>query len=158
MSYPKKLFIFAIATFLFASPAWAGSGFAMTLRNALADTITTQIGGGAKLDEFSGVRPANCAAITSQVKLVEHTMGTPFAPAASSAIISATLPANQNALMTGTVSWFRLYKADGVTCEVDGDVGIAGSAAQLIVNSVSFVAGIPVVVQSFSFAIGNPGI
>lgn len=131
-------------------------GYATSLRNAKLDAITTFAGNGAKLQIYNGTQPATGAAITSQTKLSEHTLASPFASGSSGGVLSPTAPSQVNALATGTASWFRIYKADGTTFVMDGAVGVTGSGAPCIVNSTSFTSGVGVAVTSMSFTDGNP--
>jgi hypothetical protein len=135
----------------------ASAGFSMAIRNAIGDAIITQFGGGTKLQMYTSPRPANGAAITTQVKLSEHTGATPYAPATSGAVITGTLPSNVNAAFSGTCTWARRTTSGGTFLE-DVDVTVAGGGGGVIVNSTSFVAGIAVIVQQDNHTIGNPGI
>ena len=64
----------------------AATVYVTALRNAQLDAKTTFIGNAGLLRIYS----AAYAALLS-----EHTLGSPFAPAASSGVLSATLPAHQ---------------------------------------------------------------
>lgn len=97
-------------------------GMSTTLRNARGAAITTEVGSAAKFQIYSGTRPATGAAITSQVKLAEFTMGTPFATT-SGGITTLTLPANTTGLAAGTATWARLTKADGTSFVIDFTAG-----------------------------------
>lgn len=134
----------------------AATGYATTLRNAQLDAKTTFIGNAGLLRIYDGTRPANGAAVTTQVKLSEHTLGSPFASGAASGVLTPNLPSNVNALVNGTASWYRIVKADGTTFVEDGGVGT--SAQPCIVNSTAFLSGVPVVVTSLVTTAGNAGI
>lgn len=129
-----------------------------TIRQAMLDAITTGAGASAKLRFYSGTRPATNGAITTL--LAELICNATFAPAASGttdgAAVTLTLNAiaSANASATGTATWFRIYKSDGTTFVMDGDVGTSGS--DLNMTSTSFVSGQPVAVSSFVITEGNP--
>jgi hypothetical protein len=89
-------------------------GLSTTLRNARLDAITTAAGSAAKFQIYDGSRPATGAAITSQVKLAEFTLGSPFAPAASGGVLTITLPSNATGLAAGTASWARIVTSGAV--------------------------------------------
>lgn len=125
-------------------------GYATGLRNAKLDANTTFIGAGAKLRIYDGARPATGAAIGAQVKLVEYTCGTPFAPAAAGGVLSPTLPATVAALATGTATWYRIVKADGTTFCQDGGVGDG-----LTLSSSSITSGVDVAVTGWTVTGGN---
>lgn len=127
------------------------TGYAVTLRNAQMDAITTFAGSGAKLRIYDGTRPATGGAATTL--LAEFTLGTPFAPAASAATLSPTLPANATAAATGTATWFRVVKADGTTHVLDGSAGTTGT--DMVLNTTSITSGITVSVTAWSVTRGN---
>lgn len=89
-------------------------GLSTTLRNARLDAITTAAGAAAKFQIFAGARPATGAAITSQVKLAEFTLGSPFAAAASAGVLTLNLPANATGLAAGTATWGRIVTSGAV--------------------------------------------
>lgn len=128
-------------------------GFAVNLRNARADAITTFTAGSALLRIYNGSRPATGG--TATTLLAELTMNATFAGAAASGVLTANAISNDSsANATGTASWFRIVKADGTTHVLDGDVGTSGSDLNL--NTTSIVAGGPVAVSSFVLTEGNP--
>jgi hypothetical protein len=127
------------------------TGYNVTLRNAQMDAITTFAGAGAKLRIYDGTRPATGA--TATTLLAEFTLGSPFAPAATSATLSPTLPSNATAAATGTATWFRVVKADGTTHVLDGSAGTTGT--DMILNTTSITSGITVSVTAWSVTRGN---
>lgn len=128
------------------------TGYVATLRNAQLDAITTFVGAGGKLRIYSGTRPATGG--TATTLLSEHTLGSPFAPAASGGVLSPTLPANVNGSSTGTATWFRVLKADGTTIGFDGSVGTSGQDLNL--NTTSIASGVPVAITAWTITRGNP--
>lgn len=128
-------------------------GFSSTLRNARADAITTNAGSAAKLQIYDGTRPATGAAITSQVKLAEFTMGSPFAAAASAGVLSPTLPSNATGLAAGTATWARLVKSDGTTFVCDFTVGTSGT--DIVLNTVTVSVGLTLQMTAASITEGN---
>lgn len=129
------------------------TGYNVTLRNAQLDAITTFIGSGAKLQIYSGTRPATGGAISAQVKLAEFVLGTPFAPAAASGTLSPSLPSNTTGLANGTATWFRIVQSDGVTHGIDGSVGTSGT--DLILNTTTVSSGVTISVTAFTVTRGN---
>lgn len=127
--------------------------YIVTLRNSMLDLITTQAGAGALIRIYDGARPATGGATT--VLLAELTGGTPFAPAAASGVLTLTaITQDSSANATGTASWFRIVKADGVTHVLDGSVAVSGSDLNLTTTSI--VSGQPVSITSFTITEGNP--
>lgn len=125
----------------------------VAVRNAMGDAITTQVGNGGKLSILTGAQPANCAAADSGTLLAQHTLGTPFAPAASGGVLSPTLPGNVNAGATGAAGYWRLYKADGTTCVSQGSAGTSGT--DMILNTTALVSGGPVQINSWTITMAG---
>jgi hypothetical protein len=124
-------------------------GMSVSARNARLDAISTVVGNAGKLALYDGVRPATGGTATN--KLAEFTMGSPFAPAASNAVLSPTLPANTTGLAAAgggtTATWARLSKSDG-TFVMDLSVGATGSGADVILTNVSIAQGQTVTMTS----------
>lgn len=128
------------------------TGYNVLLRNAQLDAIATFAGAGALLRVYNGTRPATGG--TATTKLSEDVLGSPFAPAAASGVLSPTLPSNVVGLAAGTASWFRIVKADGVTHVVDGDVAVSGS--DMNITSTTISVGETIAITSFTITRGNP--
>ena len=127
--------------------------YSTTLINARLDAITTAVGNAGILRIYSGTRPANVAAAITGTILAELTCGTPFAPAASSGVLtpnSVTQDSSANA--TGTATHFRLFTSGG-TAVADGDVGTSGSDLNLTTTSI--VSTQPVSVTSWTITGGQ---
>ena len=124
--------------------------FSTTCRNGMADAITTAVGNAGKLRIFTGAVPANCAAAFTGTLLSEHTLGSPFAPAASGGVLSPTLPSNVNGSADGTAGYYRIYKSDGTTCVYQNIVVSSGSGLVLNPSSNVIASGQPVQINSWS--------
>jgi hypothetical protein len=127
-------------------------GYALTLRNAQLDAITTFAGAGAKLRIYSGTQPATGGAITTQI-VNDFTLGSPFAPGASGAVLSPTLPSASTGSAAATATWFRLFKADGTTQVIDGTVGTSGT--DMILNTTTISVGVAVSISAWTVSRGN---
>lgn len=128
--------------------------FSTTLRNARADAITTTAGNSGKLRIYSGTRPANPAAAITGTLLAELTCNATFAPAASGGVLTLNAITQDSAAdATGTATHFRLFKSDGTTVVLDGDVGTSGSDCNI--NTTSIVSGAIVAVTSFVLTEAN---
>lgn len=128
-------------------------GLSTTIRNAMADAITTAAGASALLRFYSGTRPATAGTVTTL--LAELTCNATFAPAASGGVLTLNaITTDSSANATGTATWFRIVKSDGTTFVMDGDVGTSGSDINM--NTVSFVSGGPVAETSFVLTMPNP--
>ena len=127
-------------------------GYAVALRNAQLDEITTRAGASALLRIYDGTRPATGG--TATTLLAELTCNATFAPAASGGVLTLNaISDDTSANATGTATWFRIVQSDGSTHVMDGGVSTSGS--DLNFDSVSFVAGGTVSVSSFTITAGN---
>jgi len=123
-------------------------GHAVTLRNNQLDQITARAGNGALLRAYDGARPATGGAATT--KLVEWTLGTPFAAGAAVGVLSPTLPADVLGLANGQISWFRIVQSDGSTHVTDFGL------SEVSINNVNVTVGATMKVTSFTITAGNP--
>jgi hypothetical protein len=127
------------------------TGYNVLARNAQLDALTTYAGAGAKLRIYDGTRPATGG--TATTLLAEFTLGTPFAPAASAAVLSPNLPSATTGAAAGTSTWFRIVKADGTTQVIDGSAGTSGT--DLVLNTATISVGVAVSISAFTITRGN---
>lgn len=112
-----------------------------TIRSNRETQLNTDIGTSAILKIYAGSRPANVAtAISSQTLLTSHTCGSSAFGSVSSGVLTANTIAD--AIVGSSVSslaptFFRLFKSDGTTACVDGDVGSSGD---LVLSGASTVS------------------
>jgi hypothetical protein len=123
------------------------------MRNAKLDANATIIGNAGLLRIYNGTKPSGGGAISTQTKLAEFTLGSPFAPAADNGVQDVTLPADVTGLASGTATWGRILKADGTTACIDVTVGT--SAANVILNTTSITSGGDVSITDFTITDGN---
>lgn len=127
-------------------------GYAVAVRDARNNAITTFTGASALLRFYDGSRPATGGAATTL--LAELVCNATFAPGSSSGVLTLNaIASDASANATGTATWFRIVKADGTTHSMDGNVGTSGS--DLNMSSVSFVATAVIAVSSFVITGGN---
>ena len=126
--------------------------YAVTIRNARLDAVTTGAGASALLRFYDSTRPATGG--TATTLLAELVCNATFAPAASGGVLTLNAIADDaSANATGTATWFRIVKSDGTTHAMDGDVGTSGS--DLNMSTVSFVETAVIAVTSFVVTGGN---
>jgi len=103
-----------------------------------------------KLRIYTGAQPATADdAIGAVTLLAELVFANPAFGAAVNGVATANAIASDvTADATGTATWFRVWKSDGVTPIWDGSVGAA--AADLVLNSVAIQAGARVDVTSLT--------
>jgi hypothetical protein len=130
--------------------------YSIPVRNARLDAIETAIGAGAIMKIRSGGQPANCAAADTGAVLATLNLPADYMLAAAAGVKSKSGSWGDAAAdASGTAAHFRLYSADGVTCGLQGSVGLAGSGADLIVDNAVFAAGQGFTVTQFDIAAGN---
>lgn len=117
-------------------------------RNARANAITTAVGNAGLLRIYSGAAPVDCATAASGSLLCQHTLGTPFAPAAGGGVLSPTIPSNANAGANGTAGYWRVYDSGGATCHLQGSCGTSGT--DMIMNTTALTSGGPVQITSWT--------
>ena len=128
--------------------------YSTPVRNAKLDAIETAIGASAILKIRSGAAPANCAAADSGTVLATLNLPADWMGAAAAGVKSLLGTWQDLAAdASGTAGYFRIYASDGVTCHIQGTVGV--SAADMIVDSVSFTAGQSFSITSFAITDGN---
>jgi hypothetical protein len=131
--------------------------FPAAVRNARANVVTSTAGNGALLRIYTGARAANAdTAIGAQVLLAELTCNTPFAPSASSGVLTANaITQDSSANATGTAVWFRLVDSSGATVVMDGSVTATGDGGDLQLTTTSIASGVPVSITSFIMTEGG---
>lgn len=127
-------------------------GYALGLRNAQLDAITTFAGAGARLRIYGGTQPTTGGAVTTLL-VNDFVLGTVFAPAAASATLSPALPPASTGAVAGTATWFRVVKSDGTTFVMDGSVGTA--SADLILTTTTIANGSAVAISAWTITKGN---
>jgi hypothetical protein len=129
--------------------------YSTTLRNAQLDAITTAVGTSGILRIYSGSRPANVAAAITGTLLAECVCNaSAFAAAASGGVLTANAIADDSsANASGTASHYRLFRSDGTTAVIDGDVSTSG--ADLNLDNTSINSGQVVSITSFTITAGN---
>ena len=129
--------------------------YSTTLRNAQLDAITTAVGTSGILRIYSGTRPANVAAAITGTLLAELVCNaSAFAAAASGGVLTANAISNDSSANgSGTASHYRLWKSDGTTAVIDGDVSTSG--ADLNLDNTSITTGQVVSVTSFTITAAN---
>jgi len=115
--------------------------FATTGRNNMMDGLVSSIGSNALFRVYTGVIPLTCAtALSGNTVLGELPCSATFAPAASGGVLTVNaITTDASADATGTATFFRLFRSNGTTVEVQGTVGTSG--ADLNMNTVDFTVG-----------------
>lgn len=127
--------------------------YAVTLKNARLDAITTAIGTSGLLKIYDGTQPATPdTAITSQVLLATLACSSTFAPGASGGVLTANAIFAGTAVANGTASWYRLTTSGG-TAKHDGTIGTSGTDG--IINNTTITSGQSVSCTSLTITSAN---
>jgi hypothetical protein len=125
--------------------------FSTSVRNAMLDSIESTMGTAAKLQIYTGAAPANCAAAASGTKLVEITLASDWASAASAgAKALSSLPLSTTALAAGTAGHYRFVDSAGTTCHEQGTVTATGGGGDMTIDNAVLASGQTVQVTAFS--------
>lgn len=123
-----------------------------TVRNARLDAIETAIGVSPTLEIRTLAQPANCAAADVGVVLATLALPSDWMAAASAGVKAKSGTwTDASADATGTAAHFRIKQ--GAACHMQGSVGL--SAADMIVDSISFTANQGFTISSFQLTDAN---
>lgn len=124
----------------------------LTITNALSQTFMNAVtaaidagSGAGKIRVYDGTQPAGPAtAVSTQTLLAELTFSDPSFGAATDANPGARITANSitqdsSADASGTATWFRCLDSDN-NAVIDGDVGLAGSGANMELTTTTITA------------------
>ena len=127
--------------------------YAVTLKNARLDAITTAISTSGLLSIYTGTQPTNPdTALSGNTLLAQLALSSTFAPGSSAGVLTANTITSATAGNTGTATWGTLTTS-GATRKVDFSVGTSG--ADLNLNTTSIVSGASVSVTSLTITAGN---
>lgn len=121
--------------------------YSTTARTNRMTQLSTDIGSNAVVKLCSGTRPANVAAALTGNTVVTMAGNASGFGLASSGVLTANAIANATAALSGTVTHFRVFKSDGTTAVIDGDVANAG--ADLNLDNPVIASGQTVGISSF---------
>ena len=125
-------------------------------RNAMLEALETELGANPILKMRTGALPSNVAASDSGT--VVATLALPadaFAAAASGVKSKNGTWQDLLADNAGVIGHYRIYKSDGTTCVMQGDVTEAGGGGMMIVDNNDVNAGQQVSVTSFDITQGG---
>lgn len=127
-----------------------------TVRTTRVDAIRAAIDGGAgpgRMKIWSGVKPAKGSPPAGTL-LADLVLSDPCGVSAAG-VLTITVPLEDtSADQSGTASFFILEDSVG-TFVLDGDCGESGSGADLIMSTVTVVAGQPVEVTTLTITDGS---
>ncbi len=113
---------------------------AVARRNEMLDALTNNANS-SLLRIYSGTRPTDAdTALSGNTLLAQLTLNaTSFAAASAGVLTANAITSDSSADATGTASFARWVESDGTT--VIGDLSVGTSGTEVILNTVSIVAG-----------------
>jgi len=122
-----------------------------TVRNGVLNAWETAIGTSAIIRIFTGSAPAAVGDASTGTELVEYSLGSDWASAASSgAKALASLPLTTTAGGTGTAGYYRIYASDGTTCHEQGSVTATGGGGDMTISNTLITSGQTINITGFT--------
>lgn len=129
-------------------------------RNAMLNALAGEIGASAKLRVYAAAAPEDIPASVANgngtnTLLAELTCNTTFAPAAANATLTPNAVTGTTAVAGGSLAnaYYRVYKADGITCVRQGTAGKVGTGKSLTFEVDTFVVDLPVNIASWTITL-----
>jgi hypothetical protein len=130
--------------------------FSVNVRNGRLDAIETVISTAPILKIRTGSPPANCAASRTGTVLASITLPSDWMNNASSGQKTKLGTwTDASADNGGTAGHFEVMDSTDTTCHIQGTVTATGGGGDMTVDSVTFVAGQPFEVTTFTLTDGN---
>lgn len=128
--------------------------YAVLLKNARLNQITSQISTSGFLRIYSGTQPTNPdTALSGNTMLANLALSSTFAPAAASGVLTANaISTETSADNTGTATFFSLLTSAAVRI-IDGTVATSGG--DMTINTTAISAGAAVSCSSLTVTSGN---
>jgi hypothetical protein len=122
----------------------------------IADAMDVGAGANGTLKFYTGTRPATplTAVPAGSTLLATNNLSTTAATVTNNVLTFNTIANDVSADATGTVTWCRVLDKDG-NAVMDCDCGLSGSGADIIFNTISFVAGGIVTMNSLTITETN---
>lgn len=133
-------------------------GLSTALRTTRMTAILTAIDAGSgpgTITIYSGTRPATGGALGASVQLGVVTFPDPAGSVSGATLTFGTFVADSSADATNTASWARIADSTGAFV-ADVGVGVSGSGAEIILNTVNIVSGGQISITSGQLTEGNP--
>jgi hypothetical protein len=106
-------------------------------RHAQNEGLITFAGSNAIINLYQGTAPANAnTGITTQTLLVTCVLAGAFGTDTNGTLTLGTVN-DGVAVVSGTASFFRIFKADGTTVVMDGSVGVSGADLNLDTTTIN---------------------
>lgn len=123
-----------------------------TVRNARLDAIESAIGTSAILRIFTGSPPPELSDASSGTELVEITLPSDWAAAASGGSKALAGSWTGTASADGTPGYYRIFDSSGTTCHIQG---LVGPGQEMVLNSATISNLQVVTIVSYTLTDGN---
>jgi len=125
--------------------------------NAACNAVTVLANGGS-IKLYSGTQPTNGnTAVGAQVLLATLTLSATAFAAAVGGVATANAITPATIAVSGTATWFRVLKSDGVSVIFDGSIGIGTSGCNYNMNSNVLSAGATAAMTGLTYSIVEAG-
>lgn len=122
-----------------------------TVRNAVLDAWESAMGTAVKVRVYSGSAPSAVGDSATGTLLVEYTLASDWASAASSGSKTlSSLPISGTASNSGTAGYYRIYASDGTTCHEQGTVTATGGGGDMTISNTSITSSQSVNITGFT--------
>lgn len=127
----------------------------VTIRDARADLIESQIGASPILRIFEGALPADTDAANTGTKLVDMTLPADWLTASSAGQKSKLGQWAVKSVAAGLAGYWRIYDPFGTICLWQGDCGATGSGASMEFDDPNIPNKRWVLIDTFNLIEGN---
>mgnify|MGYP000022261932 CR=1 FL=1 len=129
--------------------------FSTATRNAWLDAIEATIGASAKLELWTGAKPANCAAASTGTKLASVACPANYLADAVNGSKALAGVWSFVGLAAGDAGYFRLVDSAGTTCHVQGSVTATGGGGDMTLDNINIAVGQAGSVTAFTLTAGG---
>lgn len=129
-------------------------GFVDAVKNAMLDTITTQVGTSGLWNIYDGTQPATGGTATTLLAQLTCNASAFAGSAASGVLTLNAITSDSSANASGTATWFRIATSGG-TAKIDGTVTATSGGGDLELSTVAISAGDTVSISSATITAGN---
>ena len=127
--------------------------FAVALKNAQLNSITSQVGTSGNLLLYTGTQPTNPdTALSGNTLLVTLPLSSTMAPSAGSGVLTLNTITSANAVANGTATWGSLVTSGG-TRIVDLSCGTSG--ADINLGTTSITSGLTISITAATITSNN---
>lgn len=129
--------------------------YSVAVRNAMLDAIETTNGATAKLAIYTGVPPANCAAVATGSLLATLTLPLDYYSAAAAGAKALLGSWTGTAGAAGTAGYYRMLDNAGTTCHEQGTITATGGGGDITLDNIVIASAQVITINSKTITAGN---